>query len=79
MQNHPYSYIGEHSSDFARLGSSIEDWLSDLGLRRLVYLHNMGRKGPGHARLQHGRPECKIGSKKSETSRSNAEKGYACR
>ena len=24
-------------------------------------------------RLQHGRPECKIGSKESETSRSNAE------
>ena len=74
MQNHPYSYIGKHSSDFARLGSSSEDWLSDLGLGRLVYLHNMGRKGPGHARLQHGRPECKIGTKESETSRSNAEK-----
>ena len=45
VQDHPYSYMGKHLSDLARLGSSSEGWLSDLGLGRLVYLHNMGRKG----------------------------------
>ena len=69
VQNCPYRYVGEHLSDYARLGSSSRGCWSNQGIGRLM---DLIRKGPGHMRLQHGKSE--NGSEESETSKSNTEK-----